>query len=223
MDKSRTTRAGDRPVTRRWRLVAATVVGVLGWLVARHLNAPVSTHILVGWDACALTYIVLSWRLFLTADEAEVRRRAAQEDEGPSLILVIVLAAIGFSLAAVVAAMINARTAGHDIKAITAACAGVTLVLSWIVLQTVFVLHYAHRHFGDGTGKPGFYFPGEPARTYRDFVYLAFSIGATFQVSDNNVLTSRLRNLVTAQAVSAYFYNTAILALGINIIAGLVS
>jgi uncharacterized membrane protein len=222
MDKSRKISAQNGPAARRWRLAAAAAVGVLGWLVARHLNAPVSTHILVGWDACALTYILLTWRLFLTADEAEVRRRAAQEDEGPSLILVIVLAAIGFSLAAVVAAMINARAAGHDIKAITAACAGVTLVLSWIVLQTVFVLHYAHRHFGDGTDKPGFLFPGEPASTYRDFVYLAFSIGATFQVSDNNVLTSKLRNLVTAQAVSAYFYNTAILALGINIIAGLV-
>jgi uncharacterized membrane protein len=222
MDKSRTTGVKNGSMTRHWRLVAAVVAGVLGWLAARHLNAPVSTHILLGWDACALFYIVVTWRLFLTADEAEVRRRAALEDEGPSLILVIVLAAIGFSLAAVVAAMITARTAGHDIKAITAACAGVTLILSWIVLHTVFVLHYAHRHFGDGKDKPGFYFPGEPARTYRDFVYLAFSIGATFQVSDNNVLTSRLRNLVTAQAVSAYFYNTAILALGINIIAGLV-
>jgi uncharacterized membrane protein len=222
MDKSGTTGVKSGSMTRHWRLGAAVVAGVLGWLAARHLNAPVSTHILLGWDACALTYILVTWRLFLTADEAEVRRRAALEDEGPSLILVIVLAAIGFSLAAVVAAMINARTAGHDIKAITAACAGVTLILSWIVLHTVFVLHYAHRHFGDGTEKPGFYFPGEPARTYRDFVYLAFSIGATFQVSDNNVLTSRLRNLVTAQAVSAYFYNTAILALGINIIAGLV-
>jgi uncharacterized membrane protein len=222
MRKSRSAKAKTPYMARHWRLGAAVAVGVLGWLAARQLNAPTSTHVLVGWDACALTYVLLTWWLFLKADETEVRRRAAEQDEGPSLILVIVLAAIGFSLAAVVAAMINARAAGHDIKALTAACAGVTLVLSWIVLQTVFVLHYAHRHFGDGTAKPGFEFPGEPARTYRDFVYLAFSIGATFQVSDNNVLTSKLRNLVTAQAVSAYFYNTAILALGINIIAGLV-
>jgi len=209
-------------MTRHWRLWVAAAVGCLGWFLARRLNTPVSTHVLIGWAAGALTYILLTWRLFLTADEAEVRRRAAREDEGPSLMLVIVLIAILASLAAVVSAMLHARVAGHGAKTVTAACAGVTLILSWIVLHSVFVLHYAHRHFGDGTGKPGFLFPGEPARTYRDFVYLAFSIGATFQVSDNNVLTAKLRNLVTAQAVSAYFYNTAILALGINIIAGLV-
>ena len=202
--------------------MAAGAGGVLGWLAARHLNAPVSSHILIGWDACALVYVATTWRLFLTADEAEVRRRAAAEDEKPPGILLLVLAAILSSLVAVVVAMLNARSAGPDIKTITAACAGVTLVLSWVVLHSVFTLHYAHRHFGDGTDKPGFLFPGEPASTYLDFVYLAFSIGATFQVSDNNVLTAKLRNLVTAQAVCAYFYNTAVLALGINIIASLV-
>lgn len=202
--------------------MAAGVAGVLGWLAARHLNTPISTHWLIGWDVCALFYAATTWHLFLTADEAEVRRRAAAEDEKPSGILLLVLAAILSSLIAVVAAMLHSKSAGPEIKAITAACAGVTLLLSWVVLHSVFTLHYAHRHFGDGTAKPGILFPGEPASTYLDFVYLAFSIGATFQVSDNNILTAKLRNLVTAQAVCSYFYNTAVLALGINIIAGLV-
>jgi uncharacterized membrane protein len=222
MTKTRVKKRESSAISRHWRLMAAGAGGVLGWLAARHLNAPVSSHILIGWDVGALVYVVTTWRLFLTADEAEVRRRAAAEDEKPPGILLLVLAAILSSLVAVVVAMLNARSAGPDIKTITAACAGVTLVLSWVVLHSVFTLHYAHRHFGDGTDKPGFLFPGEPASTYLDFVYLAFSIGATFQVSDNNVLTAKLRNLVTAQAVCAYFYNTAVLALGINIIASLV-
>jgi uncharacterized membrane protein len=223
MTKARPKKPESAAISRHWRLWAAGLAGIFGWLAARHLNAPVSTHILIGWDVCALLYVTTTWHLFLTADEAEVRRRAAAEDEKPSQILLIVLAAILSSLVAVVAAMLHAKSAGPEIQAITAACAGVTLVLSWVVLHSVFTLHYAHRHFGDGTDKPGFLFPGEPASTYLDFVYLAFSIGATFQVSDNNVLTAKLRNLVTAQAVCAYFYNTAVLALGINIIAGLVS
>lgn len=222
MAKDEPSKPESSTISRHWRLAAACVAGVFGWLAARHLNAPVSSHVLIGWDLGALAYVLTTWRLFLTADEAEVRRRAAAEDEKPPAILLMVLAAILASLAAVVAAMLNARTAGHDVKLVTAACAGVTLVLSWVVLHSVFTLHYAHRHFGDGGDEPGFLFPGEPARTYLDFVYLAFSIGATFQVSDNNVLTAKLRNLVTAQAVCAYFYNTAVLALGINIIAGLV-
>lgn len=210
-------------ITRHWRLVVGVLAGALGWLFAHQINLPESTHILIGWDFGAAIYAVLLWRLFLTADEATLRAKAAAEDEGRYLILLIVLSAIAASLAAVVAAMIGARAQAAFARNLTAACAGATLVLSWIVLHSVFVLHYAHRHFGAGAGKGGFGFPGEPARTYKDFVYLAFSIGATFQVSDNDVRTGALRNLVTTHAVTAYFYNTAILALGINIIAGVVA
>ena len=133
---------------------------------------------------------------------------------------VMILAAVLASLVAIIVALIEARAAGGFDKALIAGLAGATLILSWVMLQTVFVIHYAHRHFA--TGDRGFGFPGEPARTYMDFVYLSFCIGATFQVSDNTVNTAALRNLITAHAAVAYLFNTAILALGINIIAGLV-
>lgn len=216
------TAVGVRIGSSHWRLLVGVVVGVAAWAAALWLNAPRGAHVLLGWDAGAVVYLALTWRLFLRADEAEVRGRAAQEDEGRSVLLMIVLAAIVASLVAVVDAMIAARTASGSTKAFIAASAGATLVLSWLVLQSVFVLHYAHRHFGDGKGKGGIAFPGEPPSSYMDFAYLAFSVGATFQVSDNSILTSRLRRLVTAHAATAYFYNTAILALGINIIASVV-
>jgi uncharacterized membrane protein len=101
-----------------------------------------------------------------------------------------------------------------------------TLISSWLAMQTIFVLHYAHRHFAgpatNGSVAGGFEFAGEPARTYQDFVYLSFGIGAAFQVSDVGVRRTELRNLVAAHSAIAYFYNTAILALGINIVAGLI-
>lgn len=207
---------------RHWRLAVALLAGLAAWAAARGAPAPVSTHILIGWDLGALVYIALLWRLFLTAKGPDVRRRAAQEDEGPSLLLIIVLAAVIASLGAVIAAMIHARSTSGETRGLTAAFAVLTLILSWTLLQSVFVLHYAHRHFGDGAAKGGFGFPGEAPTTYRDFIYLAFGVGMTFQVSDNEVRTSRLRNLVIAHAVTAYFYSTAVLALGINIIAGVV-
>jgi uncharacterized membrane protein len=212
-----------RGLWRHWRLVVAILAGLAALAAARGVPAPVSTHVLIGWDFGALVYIGLLWRLFMTAKGPDVRRRAALEDEGPSLLLVIVLAAILASLGAVTAAMIHARSTSVETRGLTAAFAVLTLILSWTVLQSVFVLHYAHRHFGDGSATAGFGFPGEPPTTYRDFIYLAFGIGTTFQVADNEVRTSRLRNLVIAHAVTAYFYNTALLALGINIIAGVVS
>lgn len=205
-----------------WRLAAGLAAGIIAWSVAKYSGAPRGSHLLLGWDSAALVYLLTTWSLFLKADEAEVRLRAAQEDEGAPVLLLIVLAAIVASLAAVVDAMIVAKTVAAGAKAFIGACAGTTLVLSWLVLQSAFVLHYAHRHFGDGKGKGGIQFPGEPPTSYMDFAYLAFSVGATFQVSDNSILTSKLRKLVTAHAAAAYFYNTAILALGINIIASLV-
>jgi uncharacterized membrane protein len=222
LSKAEKTNSVAKITASHWRLLAACLVGVAGWGTARALGAPQASHVLIGWDLGAVAYLALTWRLFLKADEKKVRSMAAREDEGRSVILMIVLAAIVASLWAVVDAMIAARTSGSAVKAFIAGSAGATLVLSWLVLQSVFVLHYAHRHFGEGDGKDGIGFPGEPASTYMDFVYLAFSIGATFQVSDNSVLTSRLRRLVTAHAATAYFYNTAILALGINIIASVV-
>ena len=205
-----------------WRLAAGLAIGIIVWWTAGRFGAPRGAHLLLGWDSGAIAYLLTTWRLFLKADEAEVRSRAADEDEAAPVLLLIVLAAIAASLGAVVDAMIAARDAASGAQALITVCAGATLVLSWLVLQSVFVLHYAHRHFGDGSEKGGVQFPGEQPTSYMDFAYLAFSIGATFQVSDNSILTSKLRRLVTAHAAAAYFYNTAILALGINIIASLV-
>jgi uncharacterized membrane protein len=205
-----------------WRLAAGLAAGIFAWMVAKYFGAPRGAHLLLGWDCAATVYLLSTWQLFLKADEAEVRSRAAQEDEGVPVLMLIVLAAILASLGAVVDAMIAAKHAADAAKVFIGICAGATLVLSWLVLQSVFVLHYAHRHFGDGKSKGGIQFPGEPPSGYMDFAYLAFSVGATFQVSDNSILTARLRRLVTAHAATAYFYNTAILALGINIIASLV-
>jgi len=217
----RTKQMVDRAAS-HWRLAAGLATGIIVWCAAKYFGAPRGAHLLLGWDSAAIVYLLTTWALFLKADEAEVRSRAAQEDEGVPILMLIILAAIVASLGAVVDAMIAVKHAGDAAKFFIGTCAGATLVLSWLVLQSVFVLHYAHRHFGDGKSKGGIQFPGEPPSSYMDFAYLAFSVGATFQVSDNSILTAKLRKLVTAHAATAYFYNTAILALGINIIASLV-
>jgi len=207
--------------TSHWRLAAGLAAGVIVWPVAKYFGVPQGADLLLTWDGAAIVYLLTMWILFIRSTEVELRSRAARNDEGPPVLMLIVLAAILASLGAVVWAMIVAKDAPSPARLLIVGCAAATLILSWLVLQTVFVLHYAHRHFGSGRGKGGIQFPGEPPTSYLDFAYLAFSIGATFQVSDNSILTSKLRRLVTAHAAAAYFYNTAVLALGINIIASL--
>lgn len=212
---------GASGIIRHWRLGAGVAGGMAGWLAASVIGWPGAAPGLVGWVIGAAVFLGLSWRLFLTADEERVRSRAAQEDEKTPVLMLVILAAVLASLVGIVMAMIEARTGTTFEKGLVAGLAVLTLISSWLVLQTVFVIHYAHRHFG-GAPNEVFGFSGDPPTSYMDFAYLSFCIGATFQVSDMTVNTTRLRNLITAHAAAAYFFNTAILALGINIIAGLV-
>ncbi len=210
----------------RWRLLAAFGVLVLGWAAATLAGAPPAARGLIGWNLGAAAYLGLTWRLFLTSDAEAVRRHAAGEDETRWGLLGLVVGAILASLVGIVLSMMASKQGGAFEQNLVAGLALLTLVVSWLTLQTVFTLHYAHRHFSlaDETGKVerGFLFPGDPASTYLDFVYLSFCIGATFQVSDTSVERASLRNLITAHGAVAYLYNTMILALGINILSGLV-
>jgi uncharacterized membrane protein len=209
-----------------WRLFVGAVLFAASFVGLSLAGAPSAVRGLLAWNLGVAVYLALTWRLFLTASGAEVRRRAGQEDETPWGLLGLVIAAIIASLVGIILAMMAAKHDAPYVQTLVAGLAMLTLVMSWIMLQTIFVLHYAHRHFGDidadGQINGGFRFPGEPAETYLDFVYLSFCIGATFQVSDTNVERAKLRNLITAHGAVAYLYNTMILALGINILSGLI-
>lgn len=205
-----------------WRPLVAAVAGVATWLAAGAIPALADHGVLIGWDVAALVYIALLWILILTASEKDIRDRAGRQDEKASAILIIELAIILASLGGIVAALL-APDRGD--KAFVAILVAVTLTLGWALMHSVFVPHYAHRHFVESARKKdaGIGFPGEPPTSYLDFAYVAFTVGATFQVSDNTIGSTRLRNLVTAHGLSAYVYNTAILAVGINLLAGAVS
>jgi uncharacterized membrane protein len=201
-------------------------VGVVALVIAQLCGVPATLGGLIAWNLAVAAYLVMIWRLFLTATEAQVRARAAHQDERRWVILLLIIVAIAASVVAIVSVMLSVKRLPHAEQGPVAGLAALTMVASWVMLQSVFALHYAHEHFRDVAERGedyGIAFPGDHARTYMDFVYLAICVGATAQVSDPTVTSIRLRNLVTAHAVTAFFYNTAVLALGINILASLLS
>lgn len=207
-----------------WRLLLGLAVGAVAWGVASVVGVPATLRGLVAWNLGGLVYLLLTWRLFVTEKEADVRARAAREDERRGVILAVVVIAVVAAVTAIIGAEISARRADQAQRLVIAGLSAVTLLISWLVLQSVFVAHYAHRHFQTLEKEPeAFVFPGQAPSTYMDFVYLAFCVGATAQVSDPGVATTRLRNLVTTHAVLAFFYNTTILAVGVGILAGLLA
>jgi len=205
-----------------WRPAVAFVAGLLAAVIAAGVPLLEVHPWLVGYDVGALLYLASLWRLFLTADEQAIRDRAGRQDDGAGVILLVVSVVIRTSLGGIVMALLNPDP-GH--RALTPIIVGLTLAVGWLLMHSVFVPHYAHRHFAvTGERKDaGIGFPGDAPTSYLDFAYVAFTIGATFQVSDNTVGSTRLRNLVTAHALAAYLYNTAILAVGISLLANAVS
>jgi len=211
----------------RWRVLLAGVAGLASLAPLGFAHLPPGLTGLIAWNIASVVFLVPTIWIILRDDEASLRRRAAAEDESQSVTLAIVLSAVVASLAGAVLALHESK-GGHSASG--APWAWIfsisTLLLGWVLVQTVFTLHYAHRYFGDGDKDGamdgGVKFPGEDAANYRDFIYMAVCIGATAQVSDFNITNTPFRQLVTVHATLAFFFNTMVLALGINILATII-
>src|SRR5262249_38812472 len=139
----------------------------------------------------------------------QLKRKAAQEDEAAPVILTFMLTAIAASLGGIIAEVANARHGGPD-EPFYIALSLVTLVLSWVCMHVLFATHYAHNYYSNGSGRDGgLTFPDSAEHpTYGDFVYFAFCIGMTYQVSDVMTQGRSFRPLITLHAGLSFFYNT---------------
>jgi uncharacterized membrane protein len=201
-----------RIVRARPRLFLAALLGIA---VAVVLPADwwVSTRVLVGWDAGVAFYLVAAFMLLARADVAHIRRRAAVQDEGRFVILVLVVAAALASLGGILAQLGGGRTPGH------LALATVTILLSWALVHLIFALHYAHEFYVGGGKGGGLAFPGNEEPDYWDFLYFSLVIGMTSQVSDVAVTGRTIRRTVAAHGVISFLFNAALIALTVNIAA----
>jgi uncharacterized membrane protein len=176
-----------------------------------------ATRLLAGWDVASGLYLVLAFHMMASSDVHRIRYRAAMQDEGQAVILVVTVVSGLASLAAIFAEL--GSVAGASRQPVHVALATVTILLSWAFIHTIFALHYTHEFYDDETGG-GMAFPGSDREPdYWDFVYFSFVIGMTSQVSDVAVTTKRVRRTVAAHGVVAFVFNAALLALTVNLAA----
>ena len=180
----------------------------------------------VAADIGAIVYLAIGFRMMLTHGGDVIRKRAAAQDDGAAVILAVVLVAIALSFWTIFGVLSEAKQVSGAAKALHTGLAAVTILLSWLVTQVVFTFHYGHEFYrpDDTTEKRagGLEFPKDSSPDYWDFFYFATSIGAASQTSDVAIRTKALRRLVTLHAVISFFFNTAVLALAINIGASLI-
>jgi len=178
-----------------------------------------ATKLLVGWDIGVGLYLVLAFSLMARSDAHRIRRRAANQDEGGMIILVLTVAAAIASLAAIFAELGTVEGTKREAGQLILATA--TVVLSWALIHSIFALHYAHEFYGEGRDHKfgGMAFPDDQEPDYWDFTYFAFTIGMCAQVSDVTVSSKSIRRTVLSHSVISFLFNAALLALTVNIAA----
>ena len=174
------------------------------------------TRLLVSWDIFIALYLVLVYTMMLRSGLAHIKRNAVLQDDGRFLILLVTALGAFASIGAIVFELGAGHRGTSELTLGT-----VTIALSWAAVHTVFALHYAHE-FYRGAKPGGLDFPkgheDEPP-DYWDFVYFSFVIGMTAQVSDVGVTDRMIRRTATVHGIISFVYNTALVALMVNIAA----
>ena len=181
---------------------------------------------IAGWDVFCFAYLGLTLHALANQGPAEIRSRAAQQDEGQAVVLLLILALCAASLAAVASELSLAQHEQGLAKAARITAAALTVTGSWLTMQMVFAVHYAHEYyFADPATRKdagGLAFPGGEPPDYWDFLHFSIVIGVAAQTADVAFTTKPLRRLGTVHSLIAFVFNTLILALTINLLAGLV-
>jgi uncharacterized membrane protein len=204
-----------RVVYARPRTFISVAAGIVAFILLPG-SLRLVTRLLIGWDSFVTLYLLLVYTMMLRCGLAYIRRNAVLQDEGRFLILLVT--ALG-AFASIVAIVFELGASHHSPKEL--ALATVTVALSWAAVHTVFALHYAHEYYRGG--KPGgLQFPSGDEHEkpdYWDFVYFSFVIGMTAQVSDVGITNRTIRRTATAHGIASFVYNTALVALMVNIAA----
>ncbi len=207
------------------RTFLALAAGVAGYLALPGTLA-LSTRAVLAWDLFGLVFIVLCALLFLDAAPARMAANARAQEEGEWTIFAFTMSGAIFSFVALLVEFAGTKGLPGDQRGLHVAIVAATLVSSWLVTHVAFALRYAHEYYSaaieGGPVDGGLEFPGEPAPDYWDFTYFAFVLGMTFQVSDVQITSRKLRRLATVHGLLGFAFNTVIVALTVNLAANLV-
>jgi uncharacterized membrane protein len=205
------------------RLMSAGMVGAI-CLIAFPAQLPATMRALLAWDIGVGLYLALTWTMMLRSDLERLRVRANLEDEGAVIILTLTIVAAIASVFAIVVELIDVSDLPLREVRVRLALVVITIVLSWTFIHTAFALHYAHEFYDEDAKLPHpcLHFPGTEEPDYIDFLYFAFVMGTTSQTADVDIASSRMRRLALTHGVISFFFNTTLLAVTVNIAAGLV-
>lgn len=208
----------SRRASTRGRLLWCAGVGLVVGAAAA-VVFPWQAATLLAWDATALAFCIWVWVAVHGANAATTERIATREDSSRAAAEVILIAASLASLLGVGFALLKASTEVGTAEVLITSVAVLTVAFSWLAVHTIFTLRYAHLYYREGGGID-FHANDRPA--YRDFAYVAFTLGMTYQVSDTNLTSQTIRAAALRHALLSYVFGITVIAMTINVVASLI-
>jgi uncharacterized membrane protein len=230
---------GRRSIFRFWlplrivrghpRLFAGIAVSLLAGVLLPD-SVRLATRLLIAWNAGTWFYFIATGIMIARASPQSIRQRAKATDEGKSFILVFTGFAALAAIAAIIVQLIAVKELSGTVKGLHIGLAAATIVSAWFFIHLTYALHYAHEYFDEYLAEPGrppaerggLIFPGTEDPDYYDFLYFSYVIGVACQTADIELSSHAMRRVALVHCVLAFFFNSAVLALTINIAAGLI-
>ncbi|MEO8695579.1 MAG: DUF1345 domain-containing protein [Acidimicrobiales bacterium] len=216
----------SRHPSERLRVIVASMIGLIVAVVVAFV-APWQLAVLTGWNAAAITVLAWIWLSIAPLTATETRSLATREDDSRVAALVLLILASVISLVVVILTFIEAERSDGVLQVVLNVSGVAGVLLSWTVVHTVFTLRYAHVFYNHENNPGGIDFPGGSAHAphslpdYRDFAYVAFTVGMTFQVSDTDIDSKPMRRVILIHALLSWLFGAIIVATTINLIANL--
>ncbi len=207
------------------KLLICLGIAILCSIIFRMDNVSILTPLILGWDIFCCCLLIFYWISFFTTPQPHIPKQAAEDDPSRVVIFVIMLVSSAAGMLAVILLLTVKKEIGAE-KSVYVPLALLGMIFSWLTVHTLFTARYAHLYYGRKKGdalsyKGGLDFPGDSKPDFLDFAYFSFVLGMTFQVSDVQISSKKLRRLALLHGLISFAYNTVIVALTINIIAGL--
>ena len=211
----------------RPRLVGAFAFGLIVWAIclATPSGPDPITAAVIGWNATCVGFIAAALHMMWGATPSKIRAVAATQDEGQAVILGLVILSSAASIVVIAAELSAASGDSGIMKGLRIGLVFSSVAASWFFVQMIFALHYAHEYYAphlktrQDTG--GLLFPGDETPDYWDFVHFSVVIGVASQTADIAFTSKALRRVGTLHGIVAFVFNTVVVALTINLLAGL--
>lgn len=178
-----------------------------------------------GWLGFSVIYLTLSWIIIFKRKVEQIKQQAKKDDGSVAFVFVSILFSSFASMVAVLM-MVTSKDKIIEDHFLNLPATVLAMIMAWFMIQTQYIFHYAHEYYDDDSAEGeelngGLDFPNDDKPDYLDFAYYSFCMGCTFQVSDVDITSKIIRRITMVHGLLAFFMNTFVVALTINLVAGM--